>query len=105
MTIKALISMSKTCKFLVKETYIHVKKEQGLPFEVLGKLLEIIYFSSLQFGNFSSISFSSAVRLLSWFMILIKTTVGLFKFPLNLRDSFELTVQNGRISVAHSIHY
>ena len=38
-------------------------------------------------------------------MILIKTTVGLFKFPLNLRDSFELTVQNGRISVAHSIHY
>ena len=65
MTIKALISMSKTCKFLVKETYIHVKKEQGLPFEVLGKLLEIIYFSSLQFGNFSSISFSSAVRLLS----------------------------------------
>ena len=75
-----------------------MKKGQGLPFEVLVKLLEIIYFSIYTVWQFQFIFFLA--------INLINTAVGLFKFALGLTSIIELTVlQNGRISEVHSIQY
>ena len=75
-----------------------MKKGQGLPFEVLVKLLEIIYFSIFTVWQFQFIFFLA--------INLINTAVGLFKFALGLTGIIELTVlQNGRISEVYSIQY
>ena len=79
-----------------------MKKGQGLPFEVPGKLLEIIYISIFTVWQFQFIFVSSSVKLVSWFIRLINAPVSLLKLPLG-RDITELTVENGRISDIQSI--
>ena len=65
-----------------------MKKKKGLPFEVLEKPLEIIYFSIFT-SQFISLLVISEI-IISWFIRLINAPVGLFKFPLG-RGIIELT--------------
>ena len=64
------------------------EKKKGLPFEVLEKPLEIIYFSIFT-SQFISLLVISEI-IISWFIRLINAPVGLFKFPLG-RGIIELT--------------
>ena len=64
------------------------EKRKGLPFEVLEKPLEIIYFSIFT-SQFISLLIISEI-IIRWFIRLINAPVGLFKFPLG-RGIIELT--------------
>ena len=80
------------------------KKGKDLPFEVLGKLLEIICFCIFTVWQFQFIFFLVISEIIKLVRLINNSPIGLFKFPLG-RDIIESTVQNGSISEVHSIQY